>query len=278
MLPQITQAKDNWISAYTMMNAIHSYPTKGRVIKKVAQGFVMKTLWNIKWEIKYRFKSNVFKLIALAIWTTAIGTFVRYKNTHGLTNADLWRQLYRFITGTFRGPIIYMFIYAIRPVILFPASILTLLSWMIFGPIRWIIYTIFGENASANFAYWIGSKLGKWIIKPWSQWIFAAVKDRITENEFMSMLMLRIIPLPFDLVNYSAWILQVTWKKYALATLLGIMPWLVTFVLFGASVENVETFNFSEVSLNWSYLTIALILYAVSIGLAVLFKNKIKQA
>jgi len=219
----------------------------------------------------------MFKLIAFVIWWSAISAFIWYKNTHWLTNADLWRQLYSFITWTVWWPVAYIFIYAFRPIILFPASILTLLSWMIFWPIRWIVYTIFGENASANFAYWIGSKLWKWVITPSSQWVFAAVKERITENEFMSMLMLRIIPLPFDLVNYSAWILQVSWKKYALATFLWIMPWLATFVLFGASVENVETFNFSEVSLNWSYLTIALILYVVSISIALLLKKKMKK-
>ncbi len=277
MLPLLTQAKDEWLSAYKIMSTVHAYPTKGRVIKKVAQGFVVETLTNFKREIWYWLKLNMFKLFALFLWTTVGLIYMRYKKTYGVSNADIWRSLYDFVTWTTRWPLLYILIYAIRPVILFPASILTLLSWVIFWPIRWVIYTIFWENASANFAYYIWSKLWKGIIKPWSQWVFANVKERLSWNEFMSVLMLRIIPLPFDLVNYACGILQVTWKKYALWTLLWIMPWLVTFVLFWASIENIQTFNFNEISLNWSYLTLAIVLYAVSIWLAVFFKKRMKQ-
>ena len=53
------------------------------------------------------------------------------------------------------GPIIYIFAYAVRPVILFPATLMTFMSGALFGFVGGFIFTWIGETMSAIFAYFL---------------------------------------------------------------------------------------------------------------------------
>ncbi|MDP3380306.1 MAG: hypothetical protein Q8S84_01885 [bacterium] len=48
MLPVLTSAMQNNISAYKLSKIIFTYPTKAELIKKVADNFVITTISNIK--------------------------------------------------------------------------------------------------------------------------------------------------------------------------------------------------------------------------------------
>ncbi len=67
------------------------------------------------------------------IWGSLIGAFLYYKNLTGKDNLSLIKDLYYFITGTVYGPLFYIVFYAFRPLIFFPATLLTFLSGLLFG-------------------------------------------------------------------------------------------------------------------------------------------------
>jgi len=48
MLPILTSAMQNKLSAYKLSKQIYSYPTKSELIKRIADQFVVQTLTNIK--------------------------------------------------------------------------------------------------------------------------------------------------------------------------------------------------------------------------------------
>ena len=68
MLPVLTSAMSNNISAFKLSKQVFSYPTKSEIIKKVADKFVISTISNIKREAKYFFKDNVLQIITFIIW------------------------------------------------------------------------------------------------------------------------------------------------------------------------------------------------------------------
>ena len=51
---------------------------------------------------------------------------------------------------------------------------------------------------------------------------------------------MRLLFLPYDLVNYVCGALRITWSSFLLATALGSLPGTVSFVLLGASLERVD--------------------------------------
>lgn len=140
-------------------------------------------------------------------------------------------ELERF--GLFKAALIYILIYALRPFILFPATLLTVSSGLLFGPWLGILFTIIGENASANVAFGVARWFGRdWVARQGGvslqKW-----EGRLRDNGLVTVLILRLIMLPFDAVNYGCGLTAVRHRDYALGTFIGIMPALVAFVLLG---------------------------------------------
>ncbi|MFQ5561632.1 MAG: TVP38/TMEM64 family protein, partial [Nitrospinota bacterium] len=90
---------------------------------------------------------------------------------------------------------------------------------------------------SAMFAYFLGMFVGGDLLKSAKMAFFSRWRERLNENSFMGVLFMRLVYLPFDLVNYGCGALGIRWKAYTLATFIGILPGLVTFVSIGASLQ-----------------------------------------
>ncbi len=60
------------------------------------------------------------------------------------------------------------------------------------------------------------------------------------DNSFETVLIMRLLFLPYDLVNYASGILRLRWLPFLLATALGSLPGTVSFVLLGASIDTVD--------------------------------------
>ena len=211
------------------------------------------------------------KLIGLVFWLSIIAGFFYYKISNDLTFLEIARSL-GDLEMTAWGPIAFIIIYAIRPLIFFPATLLTILAGVLFGPIFGVIYTIFGENLSANFAYWVGRFFGGDVKLP--EGIAKHLRSTAQENSFETVLIARFIYLPFDLTNFASGVLKVKWSSYFLATLIGIMPGLVTFVLIGASFENLTEFDPSMIEFKPVTFGISAILFVASLVLARYLKKR----
>ncbi len=176
------------------------------------------------------------KIIAAVLWLSLLACGYLWGHSQGYGMVDLARITYEHIAQHPYAPLAYIVIYTLRPLIFFPAMWLTILSGSLFGFWGGVIYTIIGENLSASLAYVLGrffsTDEGEGRLGMLSRW-----HELLDEQAFTSVLILRVIYAPFDVVNYGCGLLSVPWVPYALATLIGIMPGLVTFVSFGASVD-----------------------------------------
>jgi uncharacterized membrane protein YdjX (TVP38/TMEM64 family) len=177
-------------------------------------------------------------------------------------------SLLDFFTSTLWGPIVYMTLYAVRPLILFPATLLTALSGALFGFWWGVLYTIIGENASANFAYWIGRFFGKDLRLEDSA--IGNFVEGLRKRSFETVLLMRLFYVPFDLTNYGSGIVNAKWRAYFFATLIGIMPGLTTFVALGAAVD-LEKFKMDGLTFDAfdpRYLALSIVIFIVSLGLS----------
>jgi len=120
MLPILTAAMDNNISAYKLAKTIQPYPTKSDMIKRVLDSYVVGTLGNIKNELKFFLKNNILQIGTGIVWLAIIISFFSYKNTTGLSFEDMALTMYNFLGGSIWGPLLYIFIYATRSIVLFP--------------------------------------------------------------------------------------------------------------------------------------------------------------
>jgi uncharacterized membrane protein YdjX (TVP38/TMEM64 family) len=59
--------------------------------------------------------------------------------------------------------------------------------------------------------------------------------SKIQENGFLTVLIMRLTFLPFDLVGYSSGMCNIKQRDFTMATVIGTIPGLFTFVLLGGS-------------------------------------------
>jgi uncharacterized membrane protein YdjX (TVP38/TMEM64 family) len=215
------------------------------------------------------------KLGALAFWLLILGAYYWYVKSNNLTLADSAENIAILLTTSAIGPILYIVIYWLRPLIFFPATILTVLGGFLFGPIG-IIYTIIGANGSAMVAFAVGYFFGQGILEEdeESAGFVQTYTTRMRENSFETVLLTRLIFLPYDLVNYTAGFLRIKWLPFLLATAIGSIPGTVSFVLLGSSFGTLDELLAGELKVNPPVLITSVVIILVSIAASRLLKKR----
>lgn len=222
------------------------------------------TFWQRHWS----------KAVALILWLALLGGYFWYTRQNDLTLADSVSSIADLLTNSFFGPLLYILIYAGRPLLFFPATILTLLGGFLFGPLG-ILYTIVGSNASAMVTFGIGWFLGEDVLQDEDKsGVIQKYTRRMRENSFETVLIMRLIFLPYDLVNYVSGFLKINWKAFLLATAVGSVPGTISFVLLGASFGTLDELLAGEVQLNPATVIASVVIIGISLVLSRYIKKR----
>ncbi|PYZ95287.1 TVP38/TMEM64 family protein [Salipaludibacillus keqinensis] len=141
------------------------------------------------------------------------------------------------------APLIYVLIYTIRPLVLFPASILSLAGGLLFGPILGTVAIVVGASSGAILSFWVARKLGKNIAaKKWTG-KGEKIQSQLEENGFFYVLTLRLIPLfNFDMISYLSGISKVKFRHFMVGTVVGMIPGSFAYSFLGASFVEGDAF------------------------------------
>lgn len=219
------------------------------------------------------------KVVALLLWVGLIGAFVWYTRANGLTLAEGVLDIILTMQTSPYGPLIYIVLYALRPLTFFSSVLLTIAGGFVFGPVWGVFYTVIASNISATVAYLVGRYFGKGMLdETGSDGFVQNWATRMRANSFITVLIMRFIFLPYDLVNYLAGFLRIRWLPFILATIIGSIPGTIAFVLLGAAASPTEIeqlFLTGQIpSLDVRVLMISFAMFAVSMILSVIFKRR----
>ena len=204
------------------------------------------------------------KLFAAAFWLLLIGIYALYTARNGLTPLATLRQLVGLLSASTYGPLLFVLLYTLRPLIFFSALVLTVGAGLLYGPVLGILYTVVGANLGASLAYLIGTFFGRGVLEgSANQGRWQGYAERLRRNAFATVLTMRLLFLPYDLVNYLAGFLRVRYAPFILATVLGSLPGTVAFVLFGASTDG--DFSGGLPSVNAGVLGASVAVFALSL-------------
>jgi uncharacterized membrane protein YdjX (TVP38/TMEM64 family) len=222
------------------------------------------------------------KLVAAAFWLLLVGGYGWYYRANGLTTETALLQIVNLLDSPF-GPLLYILIYALRPLIFFSAAVLTIASGAIFGAgsivnlALAVLYTVIGSNLSATVAYYVGRFFGQGLLTEGdgeNSGLLQRYADRMRKNSFETILIMRFIFLPYDLVNYLAGILRIDWKAFILASLLGSIPGTIAFVSFGASIDIKELAMGKTPQFNPWVLVFGVVIFIASLAISRYFKKR----
>ena len=96
------------------------------------------------------------KFPALLFWASLIIGYQWYASSNGFSPLEVVQRLLDFMTTGFWGPLVYIGLYIVRPLILFPSTVLTLAGGFVFGPLLGVLYTILASNSSSTVAFFVG--------------------------------------------------------------------------------------------------------------------------
>lgn len=178
-------------------------------------------------------KKSAFKWVILAF----ILFVLFYLNQAVLDVTPIKVRVWIISFGLF-APFLYVLLYLIRPLFLFPSSILFLASGLAFGAFWGSVYTVVGATLSAVVAFVVAKRVGHVLLReelesPRVQ----AIQQQLEENGFFYVLLLRLIPfLNFDLVSYAAGVSNIRLGHFTLATLIGVIPGICAYNILGSSL------------------------------------------
>lgn len=151
------------------------------------------------------------------------------------------------------GALVYIIMFALVPLTLFPDSILAIAGGLIFGLFKGYIYTTIGALIGATISFYISRYWGRGMVKNLTKEKLDKAENIINNKGFIIIFLVRLIPLfPFDVISYGCGLTSVKYKDFILATLLGTIPGILVFTNLGAEAVNIGSNSF--------YLSVALLI------------------
>ncbi|MDU6248580.1 MAG: TVP38/TMEM64 family protein, partial [Paeniclostridium sordellii] len=143
------------------------------------------------------------------------------------------------------APLVYIIMFALVPLTLFPDSILVIGGGMVFGLFKGYIYTLIGALIGATISFYISRKLGRAFVKKLTKEKLDNIEELINSKGFFIVLILRLVPLfPFDIISYGSGLTSIKYKDFLLATIIGTIPGILVFTNIGAQSVNIGSNSF----------------------------------
>lgn len=173
-----------------------------------------------------------------AAWLAIVIAWLSYRWSSGLGTTAAIQELVESIRGAWWSVPAFLLLSLARPFVLVPATLITVAAGLLYGPVAGVVIAAAGANASAMIGHAVG---GSFIGDVERTGMVATWRGRMRRNSFEAVLLMRLIFLPYDLVNYAAGYLGVRRWSFLAATAIGSLPGTVSFVLLGASLSDLTT-------------------------------------
>ncbi|KQS39550.1 MULTISPECIES: TVP38/TMEM64 family protein [unclassified Exiguobacterium] len=171
------------------------------------------------------------------------------------------------------GMVLYVLAYTVRPLVFFPASLLTVFGGYTYGPWLGTLLDVIGAGTGGLLSFWIARLLGRrGVEKLIGKGKLNVLDERIATNGFLVVLIVRLIPLfPFDAISYASGLSKIRFKQFAIANYIGIIPGAFVYNNIGSSLRDPFSWQF--------FLAIGLYVLFFAVGLVAqqILKNKQKK-
>ncbi len=140
------------------------------------------------------------------------------------------------------APLIYIIMFTLIPLTLFPDAVLAIASGTIFGVFWGTVYTMIGALCGASLSFFIARFLGR-------EWVMKLVRHKaewfdegVEKQGFLIILIMRLVPLiPFDIISYGAGLSKIKYSDFMIGSILGIIPGVVIYVNLGDKALDVHS-------------------------------------
>lgn len=136
------------------------------------------------------------------------------------------------------APLAFIALYTLFDTLLLPATIMTLTAGVVWGWWRGGLWVVAASLIGSFVPYLIARSGAPWI-DDLMQRRASRVRDALRREGFMTLLLLRLIPVfPYVLINYAAGLAGVGVRDYIVATFVGTLPGIFIFTFLASSIAS----------------------------------------
>jgi uncharacterized membrane protein YdjX (TVP38/TMEM64 family) len=133
------------------------------------------------------------------------------------------------------GPLVYVVLHVVLTLVPVSKNLLAGVAGALFGLGLGIALSWVGSMVAAVVGFAIARRLGREAVASLTGPRIERVEDILRHQGLVAVLVARLTPIPFTVVNYGAGVSAVSWRDYVVGTAVGVLPGSVGYVALGAS-------------------------------------------
>lgn len=187
---------------------------------------------------------RISQVIVAVIWIVLLVLGVKWYLASGIPLRHLPRTLKEIVQSFgLWGPLLLVVLHVLHSVFfLVPTTVLTLIGGSLYGPFYGVLLNIIGENLAASASFGIGRLYGRRFVRSHERGWMKKYDEIMRQEGFLTILFMRSLYFPFDIVNYGSGMTAILYRQYAFGTFLGLLAPIVTVTTLGDAFTNPRAF------------------------------------
>lgn len=171
-------------------------------------------------------------LIALA----ALWKWTPIKDWVNITTLTSWAASFR---ENPMAPLIIVMGFVTGGLIMFPVTIMILVTAFSFQPLLAFLYALAGSVSSAAVGFGLGKLIGRNVVRHMVGFRLNQVSRSLSQRGLMAVVVVRVVPvLPFSVINIIAGASHIGFKDFILGTFIGMAPGILAMTVFEKTLEH----------------------------------------
>jgi len=180
----------------------------------------------------------LLRFIALVVIVVTGAAVLRFTPLHQYLTVEKISAFFDHLRASWWAPLALIGIYIVLCPLGVPASPMMLAGGMVFGFIPGFLYNLTGTWLGGVVTYFLGRILGRDFVQHLAGNRLKKVERAIARRGFWSLVTLRLLPIPYPLVNYCAALAGIPPVLFMVTTVLGLIPANLLFAYFASSLVN----------------------------------------
>ena len=223
------------------------------------------------------FRKNLLKALLLAALLITVLAMVRFSPLGEylkVSNVEaLQQKLYEF--GGL-APLIFLIGGAFVITLGVPRAVVSILGGLVFGLFWGILMALFAALLGSTIIFLLTKWLGRPLFKQKVGEYLKVIENHTKTDGFLMVLIMRQLPLTSLLINVLIGLTSISMGIFLLGSIVGLLPEIIIFVLFGSSLQESFVLRVSIASTLWIILILVIRLFFRRSRLAQSLARKIK--
>ena len=178
----------------------------------------------------------------LVLWALCVLMIFWFMHEHGIRLRELPALIKReTLEAGIWGPLVIIGLYVASTILLFSKGAIDVASGAIYGPLWGSLVVLIGLNLAGFLTFFLSRYFGRHFVHTHEKGWLKKYDDLLHEEGFMTVLFMRLLFFPFDVVSVGCGLSRMSFRQFFLGTLFGSIPSTVTYVMLGGAFTSPRT-------------------------------------